>query len=70
MIFIRPSMVEITIKQLLTLCRKPLGIWMGEVRIEIELPSEERREPPKHAEHNAKKDLSAVFAILQVDLNR
>ena len=58
-----------TIKHLSTLYRKPLGIWMGEVRIEIELPSEERREPPRHAEHDAKKDLSAVFAILQVDLN-
>ena len=39
---------------------------MGEVRVEIELPSEETGQHAGHAQQSTKKDLSALFAFLQV----
>ena len=39
---------------------------MGEVRIEIELPSVAGKEKQEQARQSEKKDLSSLFAILQV----
>ena len=39
---------------------------MGEVRIEIELPSVAGKEEQEQTRQNEKKDLSSAFAILQV----
>ena len=39
---------------------------MGEVRIEIELPSVVEKEGQEQTRQNEKKDLSSLFAVLQV----